>query len=644
MTAPGALSTRRVAWFLLLACRPAAAQHADDNAARAADDAFGTTVGLESVGIYDSSYVRGFSPQTAGNLRIEGLYFDQQGSTSDHLINGVVVRVGPSSHQYPFPAPTGIIDYSLRGWGRPGSLTTSLVAGPFESVYAHLDGVLPLNSATVRVPIGVAYGISAEIPGHSQREFTIGAVPQWRPSEHLSVKFLLDYVRITASRSQPRIYSDDVVPPPLVRPEFFGQRWADDAIRLSTSGAILNWEAAPQWTLRAGVFRSTNFSHPQFDDLLVDVQRDGSARHYFIGYPDQSQSSTSGEVRLQWRHADAAVHQSLTAVVRGRDVMAVYNGEGIFDAGVVNILHVEDVAAPVFTYSERTRDHSRLLAAGVAYDGAWSRRGEWSVGLQRESYRKQVDEPGLPRVIGSDHPWRSYINGSIALHGALSLYGSYTQGLEDSGLAPTNATNRGAPLPAVRTRQWDLGLRFAPGRALNVIAGVFDVRKPYFSLDSNGLFTTLGQQRHRGVEFSVTADPTSSLHVLAGAVFGRPRVVVDAPGAEASGIGSLAIGQADRVIELDLDYRLHAIPGASLSASFWHAGRRAANLNNSVILPSRTVMDVGARYQFTTLGGAAALRVTAHNVTRTLGWEVDEGGGYRPYPGRSYSVVFTLDR
>lgn len=43
-----------------------------------ADDAFGTAVGLQNVGLYSETDARGFNPQQAGNLRIEGLYFDQQ--------------------------------------------------------------------------------------------------------------------------------------------------------------------------------------------------------------------------------------------------------------------------------------------------------------------------------------------------------------------------------------------------------------------------------------------------------------------------------------------------------------------------------------------------------------------------------------
>jgi iron complex outermembrane receptor protein len=54
------------------------AQRADENAIVAATDAFGTSVGLQTIGLYSPTNARGFNPTQAGNLRIEGLYFDQQ--------------------------------------------------------------------------------------------------------------------------------------------------------------------------------------------------------------------------------------------------------------------------------------------------------------------------------------------------------------------------------------------------------------------------------------------------------------------------------------------------------------------------------------------------------------------------------------
>ncbi len=67
---------------LLLAYPTAAtAQRADENAVEAADDAFGTSVGNEKIGLYSASDVRGFSPVNAGNIRIEGLSVTDTGDS-----------------------------------------------------------------------------------------------------------------------------------------------------------------------------------------------------------------------------------------------------------------------------------------------------------------------------------------------------------------------------------------------------------------------------------------------------------------------------------------------------------------------------------------------------------------------------------
>src|SRR5687767_10325529 len=53
------------------------AQRTEENAVKAAEDAFGVTIGRETLGLYTTTSVRGFSPTAAGNARINGLYFDQ---------------------------------------------------------------------------------------------------------------------------------------------------------------------------------------------------------------------------------------------------------------------------------------------------------------------------------------------------------------------------------------------------------------------------------------------------------------------------------------------------------------------------------------------------------------------------------------
>ena len=56
---------------LAAAPAPALAQRTDDNATTSAEDAFGTSIGGEQIGIYNPNYVRGFSAAEAGNIRID---------------------------------------------------------------------------------------------------------------------------------------------------------------------------------------------------------------------------------------------------------------------------------------------------------------------------------------------------------------------------------------------------------------------------------------------------------------------------------------------------------------------------------------------------------------------------------------------
>src|SRR5687767_7448035 len=84
---------QRFALALILAMpTPVVAQRAAENAVRVAEDAFGSSIGNESIGLYGPGQVRGFSPVAAGNVRIEGLYMDRQGFMSQRLVSGSSVR------------------------------------------------------------------------------------------------------------------------------------------------------------------------------------------------------------------------------------------------------------------------------------------------------------------------------------------------------------------------------------------------------------------------------------------------------------------------------------------------------------------------------------------------------------------------
>jgi len=168
----------------------ARAQHASDNPVKSADDAFGLTLGLESVGLYSPGSVRGFSPISAGNVRIDGMYFDLQGPPSERVVEGSTIHVGVGEIGYPFPAPTGIADYNLRNVGgdKP-SATVIASVGPYDAWGISVDGSIPLIGQKLVLPIGISTQVTTQssedgayYPGMTSRVTRIGATPQWTPN------------------------------------------------------------------------------------------------------------------------------------------------------------------------------------------------------------------------------------------------------------------------------------------------------------------------------------------------------------------------------------------------------------------------------------------------------------------------------
>ena len=156
------------------------------------------------------------------------------------------------------------------------------------------------------------------------------------------------------------------------------------------------------------------------------------------------------------------------------------------------------VSQPAFNLGPQSRDKVRQGTLGAAYVVQWQGIGEISAGLQKSFYRRTVDQPGSPLAVSRNSPW--LYNGTFAayLSSDLTLYASYTRGLEESGIAPASASTPGEALPASLTKQVDAGVRYRLAPGITLVAGVFDVAKPYFDRDVTNLFTRVGSLRHRG--------------------------------------------------------------------------------------------------------------------------------------------------
>jgi iron complex outermembrane receptor protein len=624
------IKTRAIACALLLAASPVSAvraQHASDDPVASANDGFGLTLGLESIGLYNTGFVRGFNPQTAGNVRIDGLYFDQQGPLSNRVVEGSTIRIGVSEVGYAFPAPTGIVDYDLRhpGNGTP-SATIVASAGPFQAHGVSIDGSLPLISTELQLPMGASYQISTQTPfgspnpGYTSTVANIGATPQWKPNDRLTLRGIFDWTQTTNAKTLPVVLTaGDYLPPETPR-GYYGQNWAEGKSVSENYGGIVNAQLSQDWSLAAGIFRSVADNPISYTDLYLNTLPNGSAEQFIVSNPDQMTSSTSGEARLTGRFGTGSWRQNIVLLARGRDTLALYGGSDVIDLGPALIDQGVQVPEPTFTYSARTHDRTELWSAGVAYRAQWQEHGDFAFGIQQENYTKDVTSPALPEAHLTDHPLRGYGTAALALTDRATAYAGYTQGLEDSGVAPSSAENRGAILPDARTWQTDAGVRYLLTPQVKLIAGVFEIEKPYFNLDSSNVDRELGLQRATGLELSASGELTKNFNIAAAVLWGEVKVI--GPNLQAEGVGSTALNQARFTGTINASYKFPWRPALSADVTIFHFGPYPASIDDVAQAPGGTLVALGGRYRFKILGAPATLRVQVQNLTNTYFWNL----------------------
>jgi iron complex outermembrane receptor protein len=176
---------------------------------------------------------------------------------------------------------------------------------------------------------------------------------------------------------------------------------------------------------------------------------------------------------------------------------------------------------------------------------------------------------------------------------------------------------------------------------LSLVAGLFELNKPYFNIDTRNMDRDLGMQRAKGIELSVAGQLTRTLTVNAGAVLGEVQVI--GPTLAAEGVGRNVLGQPHSQLLINLDYGLPKLAALSLDMGIYHFGSVPGTIDNAVYVPSVTVISLGDRYRFKLLGEPATLRVQVQNVTNSYIWNVTLSPGYLQFAPRAFVAYLTLD-
>jgi iron complex outermembrane receptor protein len=628
---------------LAFGAAPGLAQdRADDNAVTQAEDAFGFSVGRESIGIYNGGQTRGFSPFAAGNVRIEGLYYDPISGLQGLLVDSSSIKVGLSAQGYPFVAPSGVVDQRLR---RPaGKLggSTVVAADSWGGKSVELDSSIPLNDR-LAVRLGFNAGATVFANGTDNVNHTESAILRWRPTDNIELMPFWarydDYDDESGTYYVPAGSFVGITDRPL---HDESPSWADIRFTTRNAGLLANVGLGKNTVIRLGAFRSQIHYKQLFGFLMVNQQPDGSAERLLIADPPTTNRSTSGEMRLTHSIADGPRLHVLHASVRKRDAHRAFGGSDIISYGVGAVGEKVTVPEPPsFEFGESTRQRTEQMTYGVAYDGRWRDVGEVSVSLAKADYRKTTLIPTAEPATATDRPW--LYNGTVAavVSNSVSLYAGFARGLEESGTAPQSAANRNEPLDAILTQQKDAGVRFNLTKDVRAVAGVFDLRRPYFGFDEDNVYRHVGSIRSRGAEFSVSGRLTPRLSVVLGGVVLRPKVT-KSPEAQGD-VGSKPVGLPAHIVNFNANWDTSFLDGLQFDIGVSHRARQPSTVDNRVYLPARSNLNVGTRYGFKLFGKGATFRVQGTNLFDNNDPSPAAPGVYGPPGTRQINGFLTVD-
>ena len=621
----------------------AQAQQADENAVKSAQDAFGTKVGSETVGLYGPTSARGFNPMQAGNVRLEGLYFDQKSFAGRAMAKSTTMRVGLSAQSYPFPAPTGIADIALalpedkliisaaQEVRRPTGLTNT---------YGHLN--IPLTENLAMTFAASTYQARSEAGAHGRR-FNTASFLRWRSGDSLEIIPFFFYQRAEEEEVTPSMYSGgNYLPPRYDRGTFFGQDWADRAMDEANYGLIARGNATSHWRLQAGIFGSDQERASNYVVNYRNIQPNGVGDLSIQKYPLHDSFSVSGEVRASGVYTTGDFRHTIHIATRGRETTRIFGGGHTVNFGQATLGVYNEVAKPNYILRVRDKDVVHQYTPGVSYAGQWASVGEFSVGLQKSFYDHEFGKENVAPATSKSQPW--LYNGSVAVNATKDLvfYASYTRGIEEFGTAPDSAANAGEPLPADVTKQVDAGLYYSIMPGLNFSAGIFEITKPYFDRNLANVYESVGQLSHKGVELSLAGRPFTGLNVVAGMMFLKARV--SGLPVEQGLIAARPPGILPRFFRVDVQYGLPSWNGFAIEAGINSEGSQSANQLNTLHIPTLTLLSAGIRWNFAVGKVKANLRVNMNNVTNKFAWTVDGNSGrFAATPARSFGFRLAAD-
>ena len=605
-----------------------------------------------AIGYAEQFSIRGFALDNASSYRKDG--FAIPGDASIPLENKERIEIlkGIAGFQAGFATPGGIINYVTK---RPTA--NSLRSATFElSERGTIYGAADISDNSSDRQFGFRINAAGErmrsyVKGADGNRQFVSAAFDWHITPQALLQIDADYQH-KSQLSVPgfQLFNGTDLPRGVPADLMLNaQPWAKPVdTRNSNLGLRFEYQINSDW--RASL--AANKHEFKRDDYTAFPYGCGAANLY-PGYCangdydvydyrslNESKSLWGTQALLNGKFATGGIKHEL-ALGLSSSQRRDYFGDYVYDyAGSSNLFRPVNVApsasqtGPVFL-----RRTDKEWSAFVQDIINLQDNLKWHLGLRHlHISRTQFDNPGYDQAR---------LLGTTALvfkpSQQISVYGSFSQGLEHGGIAPFGTVNASKMLDPAKSTQLEVGIKADLQRDFSVSAAIFRIKKPLEFINASNVYVSSGEALHTGLELSAQGKVSTQFNL------GASITALDAKQQD-TGISSM---DGKRVMNLPrlkssvyADYAVAEVKGLNLNATWQYASSKAFSPDNSVTVPGYHVVNFGARYLTQVGNTATTLRFNIDNALDKFYWrDVTQSLGGYLFPGapRTYKVSAQFD-
>lgn len=602
-------------------------------------DNYNTTGYLESLSI------RGFVLDQGNNFRRNGLAVSNYVPLALENVERIEVLKGVAGLQAGVSAPGGLVNYVSKVPMKEAFNTATLGLDGFGGAKLHLDSNSQIGNVGLRVNL-VDEQLRSQFDraGGSRQLLSLAAAS--RLSADTSVSANLEVQR----KSQPSVPGlglldsnadglGDSLPAVKARLNLNNQSWSLPFQVSSTTAQIaLAQRLSAEWQLRLAAQRQASLIHDRlaFPDgcgnaatyVYPGLCGNGDVDMYDYRSEGERRSLSSWDAQLEGRIDALGIKHSLRLGASGYSSRA-----DLAPMQAYNYVGSSSIYAPVALPADPTpsvlnsNSREQAVSGYAALASPWGAKVQSFVGVRVTQLKRSSELSDGGQAVSFEQsvstPWAGL---SWTPSERSMFYASWGQGVELEAVPnrPALFANPGQSLPALKSEQSEIGLKWQAHARLLLTAAAFSIDKPFADdqsgVGANALPTRVAgakSARHRGLELTAAGRLSNALSLQASwmALDARYLQVLD-PGL----VGQRVTNIPRLKGSLFVDYRSAVLAGLSLNALVSYQGSKTATADGSVELPQAWQLDAGLSYQSRLIGQAALWRLNVENLGNASYW------------------------